>query len=254
MQKEALEKYLTRIAYKDALEPTLVVLQDLQKAHLLSVPFENLDIHYGNRIELDIAKIYDKIVNRHRGGFCYELNSLFCELLKNLGFEVKMISARVRNKEGGFSREYDHMALIVRIEGVDYLVDVGFGKFSFGPLKLALGLVQKDKEGDFKIEKYDDEYWQVSKKQEEGWISEYIFTLTARNLDEYSAMCHYHQTSPDSHFTQKAVCSLPTEGGRITVSRNKVLLNDGIVTKEITIENEAQFLAHLKKYFQIKIN
>lgn len=253
MERKHIEKYLIRIGYNDSLEPSLNTLMHLQKAHLMHVPFENLDIHFGNRIILEVPKLYAKIVDRHRGGFCYELNGLFFALLQALGFEGKMISARVRTDKGGFSREFDHMALIVVAEGVEYLVDVGFGRFVFGPLKLELGLVQEDRGGEFKIEKHDEQYWRVSKKQEESWIPEYIFTLIPRALSDYNDMCHYHQTSPESHFTKKAVCSLPTEKGRITVAEDKVIIKKKEDTEEVKIEDRTQFLAHLWEYFQIKI-
>lgn len=247
------EKYLKRINYNGPLNPSFKVLQQLQKAHLLSVPFENLDIHYGTPIILDTSKIYAKIVDRHRGGFCYELNGLFYELLQAIGFKVKRVSARVRNDEGAFSPEYDHMALMVSFERANFLVDVGFGKFAFGPLKMDLDLVQKDRGGHFRMEKYNEDYWQVSKKKEAAWVPEYIFTTKERALEEYAGMCHFHQTSPESHFLKKKMCSMPTENGRITVSDDKVLLRKGDLTEEIAIENEAQFLAHLWAFFKIKI-
>ena len=81
--------YLKRINYSGSLEPSLKVLKQLQQAHLMSVPFENLDIHYGRTIELDLDKIFNKVVVDHRGGFCYELNGLFGELLSMLGFKIK---------------------------------------------------------------------------------------------------------------------------------------------------------------------
>src|SRR5690348_7230935 len=93
------QQYLDRISCEGCASPTPGVLRSLQKAHLLSVPFENLDIHYKIPIELNARGIYEKVVIKRRGGFCYELNSLFGELLSSLGFNVKLISARVFNQE-----------------------------------------------------------------------------------------------------------------------------------------------------------
>ena len=90
-----LEAYLKRINYSGDLTPSITILKQLQKTHLLNVPFENLDIHYGHPIELDLDKIYHKIVVRKRGGFCYELNGLFQNMLNIIGFDSKIISARV---------------------------------------------------------------------------------------------------------------------------------------------------------------
>ena len=158
------DRYLSRISYEGSHEPNLKLLNALQKQHLLHVPFENLDIHYKTAIELDVSRIFEKVVNNNRGGFCYELNGLFYELLRLLGFNVKMVSARVYNPDKQIiSQEFDHLAIIANIDLVDYLVDVGFGEFSFWPLEVKVGAVQHDQRGDFRIEKYDDMYYQVQK-------------------------------------------------------------------------------------------
>ena len=164
--------------------------------------FENLDIHTGNKIEL--KNTYNKIVNRGRGGFCYELNGLFYLLLKNIGFTVKLISARpfnISTKE--FGPEFDHMAIIATINNTKYLVDVGFGEFSFLPLKIELNMLQIDQRGKFIIEKHDDVYLIVKKVDDVNLIPEYIFTETNRKLSDFYEMYTYHQTNSNSHFTQK---------------------------------------------------
>ena len=76
----------------------------LHEAHLLAVPFENLDIHLGREIVLDVASLWTKIIEQNRGGFCYELNGLFALLLRALGFQVDMLSAAVASSTGGLAR------------------------------------------------------------------------------------------------------------------------------------------------------
>ena len=126
-----IEKYFKRLKYKGPAIASLELLEQLQQLHLLHIPFENLDIHWKIPIELDTNKIFDKIVNKKRGGFCYELNGLFHELLVTLGFETRMISARVYDRNTKeFGREYDHLAIIVRIEENEWLADAGFGESS----------------------------------------------------------------------------------------------------------------------------
>src|SRR5688500_2931419 len=87
--------YLNRIGYQGPLEPSAQTLRDLHVAHLRTVPFENLSIHSHEPIVLDDAALFEKVVQRRRGGFCYELNGLFTALLRSLGFEVEMLSAAV---------------------------------------------------------------------------------------------------------------------------------------------------------------
>jgi N-hydroxyarylamine O-acetyltransferase len=107
--------YLERIGYRGPLAPTAETLRRLHLAHLLSVPFENLSIHAGEPIVLDDEALFDKIVVRGRGGFCYELNGLFAALLRSLGFKVEMLSAAVMGRAGEFGPEFDHMALLVTL-------------------------------------------------------------------------------------------------------------------------------------------
>ena len=250
-----IEKYLERIGYKDNTEPALGLLNALQKKHLLNIPFENLDIHYKIPIELDPAKIFEKVVIKQRGGFCYELNGIFHELLHSIGFDVKMISARVFDqKQQVFSPEFDHLAIIAKIDSVDYLVDVGFGEFAFLPLKIELNTTQNDERGSFRIERYDDLYYKVAKRSGENWVPEYMFTLKKRDLSEFKDRCYYNQTSPLSHFTQNKFCSLATEKGRITVTANKIKITEGDKVTELQRNTEEEFLVALEKYFHIRLN
>src|SRR3989442_4850460 len=118
--------YLKRIGYRGRVRPSADALRGLHRKHLLSIPFENLDIHLGRPIILSKKAFYDKIIREHRGGFCYELNGLFATLLDELGFKVSMLSARVARKGGRFSPNFDHMTLLVQLEQ-SWLLDGGFG-------------------------------------------------------------------------------------------------------------------------------
>ncbi len=206
-----IEKYLDRIKYSEELEPNLSLLKKLQKKHLLNIPFENLDIHYQTPIKLNLKQIYEKIIYQNRGGFCYELNGLYCELLQSLGFDAKRISARVYNKDKEYSSEFDHLAIIVKIVNTEYLTDVGFGEFVFEPLELKLGKIQNDERGNYSINKFENGYLGVNKIENGKSTPEFIFKNVGREFEEYEKMCEYHQTNPDSHFMKKRLISLPTE-------------------------------------------
>lgn len=246
------EKYLHRIDYTDELEPTLAVLQKLQRTHVLNIPFENLDIHYGIPIILDLEKIFEKVVVNGRGGFCYELNGLFYKLLKYIGFDVRRVSARVH---GGYDygAEYDHLATIATINGVEYLTDVGFGDFTFKPLKLELNAIQKDERGDYMIEAHEEDYLRVRKVNTKEFSPEYIFKSIARDYAEFSEMCHYHQTSPKSHFTQQKMITKAIEKGRVTLTAKKLKISLGEDIKEIIVHTDEEFDHLLWSYFHIKM-
>ena len=247
------EKYLDRIKYTGGLKPNLNLLKRLQKNHLLNIPFENLDIHNKVPIELNIDRIYEKIVQNNRGGFCYELNGLFYELLHSLGFRVKRISARVYNKDNGYSPEFDHFTIIAKIGNADYLTDVGFGEFIFEPIELKLGKIQNDDRGRYLFDIYEDGYLRVNKIEDGTSTPEFIFKKVERELVEYKEMCEYHQSNPNSHFMKKRLISLPTINGRITISGNilKVTENKKVIEKEL--ENETEFEKALWDKFKITI-
>lgn len=247
------KKYLNRIgAEQISSVPNLENLKYLQRQHLLNIPFENLDIHWKKPIELNGESLYQKIVENKRGGFCYELNGLFFELLQKMSYECKRISARVSDGKGNFGQEFDHLAIITSIEGDDYLVDVGFGDFTAEPIKFVLNEEQTDENGTFLIRRFDENYFEIVKKSAESFISQYIFTLKKRDISEFEKMCLFHQTSPDSHFTHNKVCSLMLDGGRKTLTDKKFIKTKADQKKEVAINTSAEFKAILEKEFGIK--
>lgn len=246
-------EFLNRLGLpKSKLLPTAENLKLLQKQHLLTIPFENLDIHWNNLIVLDTEKFYQKVVEQKRGGFCYELNGLFYELLNKIGFQSKIISACVNNGTGEFGKEYDHLAILTKIEETEYLVDVGFGDFTAEPLLFVLDIEQQDANGIYLIRKFDDEYFEVAKKTADDWKSEYIFKNLARDLSEFEELCNFHQTSPESHFTKGKLCSLMTENGRKTLTDKKFIINKNGDKTAVNINSDEEFYEILRRKFGIK--
>lgn len=246
------ENYLSRIKIENTnISANSENLRLLQKQHLLRVPFENLDIHWKRPILLDKNKFYRKIIEEKRGGFCYELNGLFNQLLTKLGFQTKIISARVFNGKD-FGAEYDHLAILTKIDDEEFLVDVGFGDFSAAPLKFVLDAEQIDENGTFIIKKLDENYFEVVKKHGGEWQSEYIFKDLARDLSEFAEMCDFHQTSPASHFTRGKLCSLMTRNGRKTLTDKKFIKTENGEKTETEIVSEDEFDEILMKEFCIQ--
>lgn len=247
------ERYLSRIGVaEDVVAADLATLGMLQSNHLLSVPFENLDIHWRTPIVIDTAKFYQKIVERRRGGFCYELNGLFYELLREVGFDARLVSARVHAGDGRFGPEYDHAAVIVTIEGQEYLADVGFGDFTAEPLRLELDAEQHDREGVFVIRRFKENgYLEVAKMVDGEWRPQYIFKPEARELEEFAAMCDHQQYSPESHFTEGKVCSIMTPEGRKTLTDKKFIVTAGGEKTENEVATDEEFDRILLREFGI---
>ena len=204
--------YLQRIKISQLEKPNLSFLSELQEKHLLTVPFENLDIHQGKKIVLDENRIYEKIVVNERGGFCYELNGLFCWLLRSLDFTVSMVSARVYiPTKDRFTSEFDHMVLLVNLEKV-YLVDVGFGDTFRKPIALPDGIV-KDSSGAYRVQSFGSapDTYILLKQENTIWQHVYCFTAHPRVISDFEEMCTFNQTSPESHFTQEIICTIATK-------------------------------------------
>ena len=246
-----MQEYLKRIDVENVvLRPDVATLKMLQRKHLLSVPFENLDIHWKRPIVLDEEKFYEKIVSGRRGGFCYELNGLFNVLLRSIGFETRLISARVFNGKE-FGPEFDHTAIIVTIDGEEYLADVGFGSFTTEPLRFVVDVEQNDAAGVFVIRKRDDKYFEVSKQNEGLWTSEYVFQNIAHELSEFEEMCDFQQYSPDSHFTKGKLCSIMTEDGRKTLTDKNFIVTTNGQKNESPVDSDAEFYDLLEREFGI---
>ena len=246
------DAYLERIGYRGPLAPTAETLRRLHVAHLLTVPFENLSIHAGEPIMLDDESLFDKVVGRRRGGFCYELNGLFAALLRALGFRVEMLSAGVAKPTGEFSPDFSHMALLVTLEE-RWLADVGFGDSFVEPLLLDERAEQRQGERAFRIE--EDGGRLVLLRRDEGgaWEPQYRFGLEPHAYADYAEMCRFHQTSPESHFTRGRVCSRLTAEGRLTLSGPRLIETRGGQKVERELEGESAYDTVLLEHFGISM-
>ena len=246
------DAYLQRIGYTGSRTPGAGTLASLHEAHLRRVPFENLDIHRGVEIVLEAGWLFDKIVTRRRGGFCYELNGLLALLLEALGFSVQRLSARVIDDAGGVGPEFDHLALMVELEE-RWLADVGFGDSFLRPLRLDERGEQVDPAGVFRLASQAERWWLESRDADGTWRESYRFTMLPRTIEEFAPMCRWQQTSPDSHFTKKTVCTLPTPTGRVTLSGNRLITTERNRRDEAELADEAQIQSALQRLFGIDV-
>ena len=260
MDSVQVDRYLERIGVDRPSHPDLDGLRRLQLAHLRTVPFENLSIHLDEPIVLTEAALFAKIVDRRRGGFCYELNGLFAALLTALGYQVDLLAARVFGS-GTFGPPLDHLALRVNLPRVNplqanltdpWLVDVGFGRFADAPLRLDTSADQPDASGVFRVNAGDD----IVIDQD----GEHQYRLDPRPyaLADFAPTCWWQQTSPDSHFTRSLTCSLPTGSGRVTLSGSRLITTTtttgGGERVEQTLGSSAEILAAYQTHFGITLD
>jgi N-hydroxyarylamine O-acetyltransferase len=238
--------YLDRIGYSGPVEPTADTLAALHRAHMLTVPFENLDIHLGVRNVLDPEHVYDKVVRRRRGGWCFELNGLFALLLEHLGYRVTRFAAGVVLSDEPPTPDFAHLTLRVDA-GEPWIADVGFGDSFTEPLRL-------DDDGDqlrggkaYRLERGGG---RVTLLQEGS--PQYAFTLTARRMPQFQGMCDALQTPP-GHFTDAPICSRLTEDGRVSLAGMRLITTTPAGRVERELADEAERAAVLWEAFGVDL-
>ncbi len=249
--------YLARIQYVKPIRPDVQILYGLQLSHMLHVPFENLDIGLKRSIQLGQKALWDKIIVQKRGGFCYELNGIFAALLKEIGFNVIYLNARVYNRKGNLGIDFDHLALLVQIpdEPGRWLVDVGFGDSFNEPLNFEEPGEQVQGLRSYRLEQTPDGYILWRRSYDGSRERQYFFDLTPRNFPiDYEAACLYHQTSPLSSFTHGSIISKATPDGRVSLDDKRLIVTRNGQRSERPVENEVEYRALLKQYFDIVLS
>ena len=244
--------YLNRINYRGSTEPTLETLRGIHRAHLLTVPFENLDIHRNKPIVLNEAALFEKIVVNRRGGYCYELNGLLASLLREMGFDVTMFSSNVIH--GGIPAEIDHLTLLIQLDD-RWIVDVGFGDSSRLPLRLEVGGEQYGVGQRYRFTQADGRRILWSGAENNSWYDEYSFdiAMTPLTLPDFENANRYYQTAPKSWFVQGRICSRAMEDGRISLTGDMLIVTRNGQREETPIDDEQAFVRALNEHFGIWI-
>lgn len=234
-------QYLRRIGLEGPMAPTAENLRVLQKAHLYSVPYENLDILAGVPLDLDMHALYDKIVTRRRGGFCFELNELFGQLLRELGYDVTDCFGRFLRNEKTIPMRRHHV-LIVTVPGSEerYLCDAGVGSGSpTYPVRMSTDTVLDDGENVYRFRTDGYLGWVLQERHDGGWRDVYSFTEEKQLTVDFVATMFYCEKSPDSIFNKAPMISLRMDGGRMTRDGDLFrVFRSGNVTEEKAVSAE----------------
>jgi N-hydroxyarylamine O-acetyltransferase len=243
-----LDAYLARIGYTGGLEPTIETLTSLHRAHVLSIPFENLDILLGRPIRLDVESLQAKLVHGRRGGYCFEQNSLFAAVLEHLGFDVTGLAARVRMGDAR-STPRTHMILGVDLAGTRWLADVGFGgdtlldPVSFDddqPVQQGGWAFQLVDEGDVRV---------LRGLRSDGWLDLYAFTGEPQLPVDYEVANHYTSTWPRSPFATKVIAQRSGLDERWLLIEDELRVERPDGTKRWTIGSDVERLTVLAERF-----
>jgi N-hydroxyarylamine O-acetyltransferase len=242
---------LRRIDLTPPLAPTARTLSAIQWAHLHSVPFENLDIcPLDQPFTLDIDGIYDKVVIRKRGGFCFELNGLLAELLESLGYRVERMAANFADAPD--PDPFDHLVLMVTVPGDDsrWYADVAAGRVN-PDRPIPIDGVSADGQ---RRTRYADGRWIAEGLGEDGaWNPILSWDPQPQPLHAFHSRCAHFQMHPDSFFRQGAMCTMLSEGGRVTLSKRMMITTIDGERTERELESVAEIAEILRSIFGIDI-
>lgn len=270
------EEYFTRTGYKGPREILdLETLTAIFQHHIRAIPFENLSIHCGETITLDLDQVYNKIVKKKRGGWCMEINQLLSWVLKNLGYNTTILGANVYNSQQDiYAPHMTHLIIKVVIDGIAYIVDAGFGVSyqMWQPMELVSGKDQPQTPGIFRFTE-ENGIWYYEKIRRRQYIPNqrfsdldllekrerrkiYLFSLEPRRVEDFQFQCSYLQTSPDSLFTRKSICTLQTSDGFYaligwTFSETKYNHKENMDLVEFTTLKDEEVEKTLKEKFGI---
>jgi N-hydroxyarylamine O-acetyltransferase len=220
--------YFDRIGYQGPVKPTLSVLQELHRLHPAAIPFENLDPFLNRPVDLDLGAIRRKLIEDGRGGYCFEHNLLFMEVLGTIGFEVSGLAARVLwNQPEDTITPRSHMLIRVELDGRTWLADVGFGGLTLtGPLVLEPGLEQQTPHERFRVVEADG-YYRMQAHAGGAWRTLYRFDLQPQFPVDYAVSSYYLSTNPASHFRSNLICARALPGRRLALLNNRLTTHHG---------------------------
>jgi N-hydroxyarylamine O-acetyltransferase len=228
--------YSERIRCKVDGSPSSDTLRALHRAHVLTIPFENVDVVLGRPPRLDVESLQDKLVRRARGGYCYEHTLLFAALLERLGYTVTGLAGRVRNGNDA-RRPRSHAALRVEADGQWWLADVGFGaERLLEPLPMVDGTVRRQGSWTFRVDVLGDGEWMLRSRRPDGWFNLYSMDLATHLPADYAVQNHYTATHPDSPFVSRLVAQRTTADARYTLRDTELRItgaHGGIEQREV---------------------
>lgn len=228
----SLQKYCERIGYEDRPKADAQTLKQLMRHQLMTVPFENLDVQAGKVVSLVPEEIVEKIIDRNRGGYCYEVNGLFAMALEALGIEYQFVAARPMFYP--VKRPKTHMAIIATVEGKQWLCDLGFGSYGIrAPMDLAeISKAIKQDHDVFMIDKSEAGDYLLKAYIEGAWANQYAFDLHPWEWIDFAPANYLNSTHPDAIFVQKRLVIIQNLAGRtILLGRSLKTIQNGLVSK-----------------------
>lgn len=250
---EKIQAYLNRIGFSGIPAMTYDSLQRLQRLHLQTIPYENLDIMRNIPLSLEPKDLFEKIVRRNRGGYCFELNGLFAWLLRMLGFTVTEYMSRFLRDETEIPMRR-HRVLRVHCGDGDYLCDVGVGGIiPRKPLLLRVGAVSEQGHERYKLEQEDFFGYVLYEWKRDTWNRLYSFTEEEQLNIDYVMPSFYCEKHPHSYFRTMDMVHIFTENGRKTIAGRELRIFSPSGVSVTNPATEHEYEALLRIHFGIAL-
>ena len=252
---DKIRKYLTKVHINALPSVSVASLARLQRAHMQTIPFENFDVFVAKPLNLTPEALFQKMIIGRRGGYCFELNTLYGTLLRSLGFEIRPILGRVQLRDPLQMPPRNHLAHLVTLEGKRYISDVGFGGLTTRiPLDIDTHTEINDGEGFVRVLHLPRGVFQIERQTSEGWQPQYSFSLEDVYISDVEMSNHFTETHSDSHFRHSRFAGLFTKTGRIGLYENRFSVRVGPkITTEKEVSNGETYVAFLKECFGIAV-
>lgn len=250
-----LNAYFKRIGYEGIRSPTLETLRSLHALHPQAIAFENLTPFLRQSVQLDSHSLNKKLIEGGRGGYCFEQNLLFWQILETLGFCVKGLAARVRwNVPEQVMTPRSHMLLLLDLQSIHYIADVGFGGWTLtAPLRLETNTEQPTPHELFRITEAPDGYrLEVNLKGE--WKAIYIFDLQKQYLQDYEVSNWYLSNNPHSRFVTDLIVARPASDRRYALFNNQLSIHfPNAETRKQELTTPAELRSTLENTFHLTL-
>jgi N-hydroxyarylamine O-acetyltransferase len=249
----ALDGYFERVGWGGDTSPTLATLAGIQRAHMLAIPFENLDVLLGRPVRLDPDGVQAKLVGARRGGYCFEHMTLFAHVIEQLGFGPIRHSARVVLFSPRTQSTRTHMFLTVSLPEGRFVVDPGFGGFAS---RAPVPLIDAGPEGPGGAAHWmmrDGDYWVLRRLTDNGPADAWVSTLEHDYATDFEMANHFTATHPDSFFISNLMLNIFKPDGRISVMNRDVTITDANSTRSAQLADRAALRALLDEHFGIDL-
>jgi len=250
-----ISNYLKRINLSDC-NNDLEGLINLQINHMEHIPFENLDVIVGRKIDLTVDHLFNKIVNNKRGGYCFELNTLFSNLLKSLGFSSQPVLARVWLRNPKQTPPRTHLAHLIELTGETYITDVGFGGLTTRiPLNINNPINVNDRDGVIRINPLSENQFMLQRQVKDEWANQYSFETVEISFQDIEVANYFTSTNTKSHFCHDNFIGKFTPDGRIGLFNNQLSIRQGLeVVEKKEIEYGQVWLEAIENNFNLDLD